>query len=481
MRFTRSVVSSLLAITLAACGSSATSTPEQTGGVKLNVQANALTLGPADVALMPQKAFVNVYGTTARGAPVNTWYPLVATSAAAGTTWQLSLDRMPVGTYQFHGVAMLSPQAVVGDPADYETPLPDAAAQLLTANGTLNVTLVLQQTAPPQTVNNHAPTVNSVIASAYALSSVLGASDVVRLNAAASDRDGDSLSYLWTDGMIGGLFSAELATSTTWTPPAGYNGLARITFTTTDHPALGTTGASSAVTLTLDVSPGNAKGTVVTVVDVNTWPIIGGMGADNAQLEPGLSTNVYAFTQDPDGDTLTYAWTDECVVGAGTALGTIGTPSGTVDPLLGGAQTAYTPAAGASSCRLTFTVSDGRGGTNVGNFFINVLAAPNAYAPEFVAAQMAPSAPLPGGNVSFYAAANQWNGTTYAAVTSYSWTSSVAGGAFAAPASGSAVTYTAPACTALPVGVTQVVVTATAHGTGGLDSSFQFPFSITCP
>lgn len=483
MRFSRSFVSLLLVVGLAACAGNGTSTPvaEDSGNVQLAVHTNALIVGPADQALMPQKAFVNVYGTTARGAAVNTWYPLVATNTAAGTTWQLSLNRMPVGTYQFHGVAMLSPQAVVGDPADYETPLPDAAAQTLGAGGTLNVMLVLQQVAPPATVNNHAPTVNSVVASAYAVNSTAGLSDVVQLNAAASDLDGDTLSYLWTDGLIGGVFSADIATSTTWTPPGGYSGVAAITFTATDHPAANTTGASSSVTITLDVSPANAKGRVVTVVDVNTWPIVDGMGADNAQLTPGASTSVYAFTRDPDGDALSYQWTDECVVGAGTATGSIAAASGVVDPALGGAMTAYTPAVGATSCRLTFAVSDGRGGTNTGTFFINIRSAPNAYAPEFVAAQMAPSAPLAGGNVSFYAAATQWNGSTYASVTSYSWVSSAAGGAFALPASGSSVTYTAPACTALAVGANNIVVTAIAHGAGGLDATFDFPFTITCP
>jgi hypothetical protein len=483
MRFSRSVVvSSLVAVLLAACGGAGQApVAGDSGNVNFSVHANALVLGAADQALMPQKAYVRVYGTTARGAAVDTWYPLVPTSTGTGTTWQLSLNRQPVGTYQFHGVAMLDPQAAALDPADYATPLPDAAAQTLGAGGTLSVTLMLQQVAPPQTVNNHAPTVNSVTASAYAVNSTAGMTDVVALRASASDLDGDALSYLWSDNLLGGLFSADTTTSTSWTPPAGYAGPASITFTATDHPLAGTGGASSAVTLSLDVSPNNAKGSIVTVVDVNTWPIIDGMGATNAQVEPGLSTNVWAFTRDPDGDLLSYVWTDECVVGAVTARGTIDLAAGTVDPALGGAQILYTPAPGASSCRLTFSVSDGRGGRNTGTFFINVLAAPNAYAPEFVAAQMAPSAPVAGGNVSFFAAATQWNGTAYLSVTSYSWTASVAGGAFAAPATGSSVTYTAPACTSLAPGVNAITVTATALGTGGLTSTFSFPFSITCP
>lgn len=482
MRISRSVaVSSLVAVLLAACGGAGPApVAGDSGDVNFSVHAN-LMVGPADQALMPQKAYVRIYGTTARGAAVDSWYPLVPTQTAAGTAWQLSLNRQPVGSYQFHGVAMLDPQAAAVDPADYETPLPDAPAQVLGAGGTLSVSLMLQQVAPPQTVNNHAPTVNSVIASAYAVNSTAGMSDVVALRASASDVDGDALSFLWTDGLLGGLFSADTTTSTTWTPPAGYAGPASITFAATDHPAAGTGGASSAVTLTLDVSPNNARGSVVTLVDVNTWPIIEGMGATNAQLEPGLSTDIWAFTRDPDGDALSYTWTDECVVGATTAPGTIDLAAGVVDPALGGAQILYTPAAGASSCRLTFAVSDGRGGTNSGSFFINVLAAPNAYAPEFVAAQMAPSAPVAGGNVSFYAAATQWDGTAYVSVTSYSWASSVAGGAFAAPASGSSVTYTAPSCASLAPGVNSVVVTATALGAGGLTSSFDFPFSITCP
>jgi hypothetical protein len=72
-------------------------------------------------------------------------------------------------------------------------------------------------------------------------------------------------------------------------------------------------------------------------------------------------------------------------------------------------------------------------------------------------------------------------GTTQAPAL-YSWSSNLAGGSFAnMVADGSRTVYTPPACTA--AGAVNYVVTVTAQGsaTPVNDTTFTFPFTITCP
>jgi hypothetical protein len=470
MLLRRSALAALVVLGLAACSQPAQTGEEETGTVDISVAA--FTVDPALIpVLVPNAVYVHVYGTTNKGATFDQWFQALPD----GSTWRLALNKMPAGTYQLHGEAFIDGTLVPGvDPPDYATPNPPAdPTYTVVSKGTTTAVLVLQQTADPATVNNHAPTVNSVIASAYAVDSTAGTPDVVRLVATASDADPSdqgSLSYLWTDD-AGGTFSSDATLATDWTPPPDYVGTVSITFAVTDFAA-----ARSAVTLKLNVSPGNARGTLIVVVDMNTWPIIEAITADNAQIVPGGSATIAALASDPDGDAITYAWSASCV--GGTGDGVFGAPDAP--------ETSYAPPAGATACTLTLTASGppGRGGTTTGTLVVNVRVPPIEYRPEFISTQMTPTVPVPGNNLTFIALATEWNGTADVPTAAYTWASSVPGGTFTAMTpDGSRVVYQPAACGAS--GPVSYVVTVTAIGSAPFgvpnDSTFTFPFTITCP
>lgn len=464
----RSLVAFLsLAGTLAACGgSSQPQPPQDTGRVDVSVGSRAVI----DPTLVPLAVHVHVYGRTAKGDSFDRWYR----ASPQGSAWQIAIAQLPVGSYRLHGVGFLAGTLLPGvDPADYETPQPDAAF-VVTSKGTVRATLLLQQTGAPSTVNNSAPTIDSVIASAMSVDSTAGAQDVVGLAATASHVDPNAqagLAYRWSSSAAG-TFSSATALTTTWTPDPGFSGTADITFQATDWQ-----GASAAVTLKLDVKPGNGRGTITVGADVNTWPCIDAITADNAQILPGGGATVSALAHDPDSDAIAYAWADACVDLAGAAV-----PSSGVFGAPAAARTSYAPPAGAAACTLSLTVSDGRGGTNVGTLVVNVRAAPTTYSPEFVTAMMSPSTPAPGDSISFFVDAAEWNGSAYVAAPSYTWTSNTAGGLFSPVAlDGSSIIYTPPACVA--PGPVSYLVTVRAAGSrpGFNDSTLDFPFTINGP
>jgi hypothetical protein len=473
MLLRRSALAALV-LGLVACNQPTQTGEEETGTVDIAVAA--FTVDPALIpVLVPNAVYVHVYGTTSKGATFDQWFQALPD----GSTWRLALNKMPAGTYQLHGEAFLDGAAAPGvDPPDYATPNPPPDPSFtVVSKGTTTATLVLQQTAAPVTVNNHAPTVDSVIASAYAVDSTAATPDVIRLVATASDvdlADQGSLSYLWTDD-VGGTFSSDATLATDWTPPPDYVGTVAVTFAVTDF-----AGARSAVTLKLNVSPGNARGALIVVVDMNTWPIIEAITADNAQIVPGGSATIAALASDPDGDSFTYAWTAACVDAAGPIAGTglFGAPDA--------AETSYAPPAGATACTLTLTVAGpaARGGENTGTLVVNVKVPPIEYRPEFISTQMTPTLPAPGNNITFIALATEWNGTADVPTATYTWASSVPGGTFTPMApDGSRVVYQPAACGA--PGVVSYVVTATAVGSAPFgvpnDSTLTFPFTITCP
>ncbi|GAB4304547.1 MAG: hypothetical protein Fur0034_21550 [Desulfuromonadia bacterium] len=152
------------------------------------------------------------------------------------------------------------------------------------------------------------------------------------------DPDGDPLTYQWSVETGCGSFmtasGASASTSTArevrWiaptTPPS--DNLCTISFSASDG------SLSSTATTDIYVS---ASG--------NRPPVISWLYTPRAMRAGSSSERLYAYAYDPDGDTLTYAWTSTC--------GTLSNET-TASP-------AFTPPASEGTCDVTLTLSDGTG------------------------------------------------------------------------------------------------------------------------
>ncbi|WP_312437040.1 tandem-95 repeat protein, partial [Janthinobacterium sp.] len=155
----------------------------------------------------------------------------------------------------------------------------------------------------------------------------------------ATDVDGDTLTYGKGSDPAHGTVSVNPDGTYVYTPAANYNGADSFTYTVSDGK-----GGSNTYTVAITISP------------VNDVPV--GSGATITTSEDTVKTGTFPVATDVDGDTLTYG------KGSDPAHGTV-----TVNP---DGTYVYTPAAnynGADS--FTYTVSDGKGGSNT--YTVNIV------------------------------------------------------------------------------------------------------------
>ncbi len=159
---------------------------------------------------------------------------------------------------------------------------------------------------------------------------------------AATDLDGDTLTYALATGPANGTVVVNANGSYTYTPAANFNGNDSFTFTVSD-------GNGGVVTYTQSI----------TVTAVNDAPIA------QDQTLPAIEDTVLngsVTATDADGDTLSFS-----VAGGGTTA-----QGGQVVMQPNGSFT-YTPASGFSGTdSFTYTVSDGNGGTDTATITLNV-------------------------------------------------------------------------------------------------------------
>ena len=148
--------------------------------------------------------------------------------------------------------------------------------------GTLTDTVTVRVTVRP----NQAPT-----ASITTMPATVNGRGAVMLTATANDPEMGDLTYEWTSSG-GGDFTDASALSTTWTAPAATADTQNITLTLT------VTDAGDAFTTdTLQVEVRANQAPQVSVTPVNTT------------VNGGGSVSLDGTAMDPEGDTLTYAWT----------------------------------------------------------------------------------------------------------------------------------------------------------------------------
>ncbi|MCA1246170.1 tandem-95 repeat protein, partial [Massilia sp. MS-15] len=159
---------------------------------------------------------------------------------------------------------------------------------------------------------------------------------------AASDPDGDPVSYALATGAQHGSVQLVADGSYTYTPAANYHGTDSFTYTVSDGK-----GASNTYTVNITVTP------------VNDAPVAGGTSISTA--EDTARTGSLPVASDADGDTVTYAKASD------PAHGTVSIDSD--------GKYTYTPDAnyhGTDS--FSYTVSDGKGGSNT--YTVNVTVTP---------------------------------------------------------------------------------------------------------
>ena len=187
--------------------------------------------------------------------------------------------------------------------------------------------------APPTPGGNQPPVISSLTAAEMQTHPT----GEVGLQCAASDPDGDKITFQWA--CSNGSFGDTAPTSVTWKAPKEYGDYV-ITVTVEDGKG-GTTQAS----LTLSVT-------------ANQNPQIVSLGADPKSVGPGGSSTITCLATDADGDKVSYSWS----AGEGEVGGT-------------GDKVTWKAPNKAGTYDVAVVVSDGRGGKTTGHVPVTVALA----------------------------------------------------------------------------------------------------------
>jgi hypothetical protein len=251
--------------------------------------------------------------------------------------WEVSFDSLATGDYTFCA------QATAGG-LDFG---PGCTNAKITKNKMAVVSLVLQQVGNPVVDD----TIDSPLISGISLSDgapAYGEQVQMAVTVVDSTTLPSALTYAWTAACDAGAasiaFSPANAASTTLLTDC--KGLARITITVSDGSIV------SSVTFPLRYYP---QGGDVTV-SLNRWPIFTGFAVAQAQLQPGLSTDLSVGMTDDEA--LSFAWTSTCGSLADATT-------------LDGANR-FTAPNEVGDCTVTVAASDGIGGSTTASVILHV-------------------------------------------------------------------------------------------------------------
>ncbi|QAT84912.1 branched-chain amino acid ABC transporter2C amino acid-binding protein [Corallococcus coralloides] len=311
------------------------------------------------------------------------------------------------------------------------------------------VAITLQELNPPPPFDNEAPLIDSLVVSSTSVP--LGRQ--IRLSARAHDPNpGDTLSYAWS--ATAGSFSSPSSASTSWTAPLS-PGMQQLSLSVTDS-----RGLASNLLLVVNVTEDGSEGDAALLISINSSPRVDSLIAVPTQLAVGQQTSVSVSASDPDGDSLSYSWSATC---AGTWIN-----AHSSSPLF--TPTAL-PEGACNNCRLTVSISDGRGGQNTGTVALCVGHRPPVphLAPVIVRSYRSSDTATGGQVLTYEVVASDPEGSAL----SFSW-AATAGVLDAATgdASRSRVTWTAPLCVRAS---TTPTITATVTNAFGLRTTRSFP------
>jgi hypothetical protein len=217
----------------------------------------------------------------------------------------------------------------------------------------------------------------------------------VNLSVSASDADGDTLTYSWSQqspASPAGAFNSTSAQNPSWTAPA----------VTTD------TAFQLRVTVT-DGKGGAASGsvTVTVLAPVNRAPTLtSGPSASATTMNEQEAITLSVSASDADGDPLTYAWTQTAPA----------SPTGSFNSTTSATPTWTAPDVTANGTyTLRVTVSDGKGGSVAGS--INITVQKVNQPPTVAATITGPSTLLAGSTGSLSITASDPDGDPL----TYSW------------------------------------------------------------
>ena len=363
------------------------------------------------------------------------------TLSARGTsgTWGGLIGSLPVGSnYAFHVSAF--------DQANAVQYAGDVAPIAIIKDKVTTVIITAQQAAASVPFKNAVPIIDSLVLSSTNV--VPGAS--VSAKATAHDPNaGDTIAFAWSANPGPDGFVPASAATTVWTAPAT-EGDQTLTLTVTDNH-----GASTSASVVVHVSASNGRGQADVNVRFNSWPVVTDLVAAPGYIVLGAPTSLTVTASDSDGDALTYAWTSSCAsaVFSSTAAATSVTlPVGATD----------------TSCDLTVTVSDGRGGSTSGQTTLPIGKPAAIQAPGIVDSVQSVSVVDVSGGVNFAVEASDPQGSAL----TFAWV--VTGGSVANQAdtaTTSQILWTAPATEKTSFTVSVVV-------TNALGASMQYDFTV---
>ncbi len=317
----------------------------------------------------------------------------------------------------------------------------------ISANQNTLVAITLQEMNPSPPFSNEAPIIQSVVATPTTVQTGGTAS----LQATVQDPNpGDSLSYAWTASA--GSLSNPTHPSAAWAAPAT-PGFVTLTLTVSDS-----RGASSSVTLAVNVVNGSGEGSAVLDVRFNSWPVVSALSASATLLDVGQSTTLTATAADSDGDALAYQWASSCT----------GSWTNSTSSTAAFAPSAL-PSGACNNCQLTITVTDGRGGQTIGTVALCVASTTtNRFPPTIAHSYQSSLAAQPSQQLTFEVTASDPQNSSL----TFSWSATTGtSGAAQNSANTSRIDWTAPACvSAAPL----ASITATVTNTHGLSTTRAF-------